>query len=721
MTAATQASPEQAAVAGAGGTAAKRGRLGHRRLLFRVSIQSKFLVMLLVSTILSAAVVGVIGYESGHSSLRASVFDRLTQVRESQTRAVESKIADLKNSAVIYTRGLTTIGAVKAYSAAFRELVNVPVSPNQQQALVGYYDDFVTNTEQATGARLNASALLPGTKAQKFLQANYTVTANVPDNSAWGAANAQYDDYFREIVDRFGYNDALLLDTAGNVVYSAKKGVDLGTNIVTGPYRESNLRQAYQNAMASNMVDYVALTDFEDYQPAGDRPTAWIVTAVGRAGSAEGALALQFPVRVLNRLMTADRQWQATGLGKTGETYLAGPDDLMRSDSRLFLEDPKQYKSDVINAGTPSDVADRATRLRGTTLVQLIATDGVQAAQRGQTGTLITNDYLGHRTLQAYAPVNLGSELHWTIIAKIDTAEAFTPESAFTRTLVLSVTAIVFVVCFTAMLLAQLFVRPIRKLEAGVQRISGGEYDAAIPVESHDEIGDLTVAFNEMSRNLGIKEELLNEQRKENDRLLLSLMPEPVVQRYREGEQTIAQDHQDVTVIFADLVGLDELSEELPSEESLAILNELLREFDAAAEHLGVERVRTLRNGYLASCGLTIPRLDNVRRTVDFALEMARIVDRFNTENNRSLAIRAGIDTGRVTSGLVGRSSVVYDMWGAAVNLAYQVQSGSPRPGIYVTSQVYEVVRDSRHFTAAGTISVDGNEEPIWRLSERRS
>ena len=507
MTAATQAPPEQAAAAGAGGTAAKPGRWGHRRLLSRVSIQSKFLLMLLVSSILSATVAGVIGYESGHSSLRASVFDRLTQVRESQTRAVESKIADLKNSAVIYTRGLTTIGAVEAYSAAFRELVNVPVSPGQQQALDGYYDDFVTHTEQATGARLDASALLPGTKAQKFLQANYTVTANAPDNSAWGGANAQYDDFFREIVGRVGYNDALLLDTAGNVVYSANKGVDLGTNILTGPYRESNLRQAYQNAMESNIVDYVALTDFENYQPAGDRPTAWIVTAVGRAGRTEGALALQFPISGLNRLMMADRQWQAAGLGKTGETYLAGPDGLMRSDSRLFLEDPKQYKSDVINAGTPSDVADRAIRLGSTTLVQLIATDGVQAAQHGQTGTLITNDYLGHRTLQAYAPLHLGSELHWTIIAKIDTAEAFAPESAFTRTLVLSVTAIVFVICLAAMLLAQLFVRPIRKLETGVQKISGGDYDAAIPVESRDEIGDLTVAFNEMSRNLGIKEE----------------------------------------------------------------------------------------------------------------------------------------------------------------------------------------------------------------------
>ncbi|HUO40836.1 MAG TPA: adenylate/guanylate cyclase domain-containing protein, partial [Mycobacterium sp.] len=462
------------------------------------------------------------------------------------------------------------------------------------------------------------------------------------------------------------------------------------------------------------------VTDFANYQPAGDRPTAWMVTAVGPGGHTEGALALQFPITGLNQLMTVDRQWQATGLGKTGETYLTGPDDLMRSDSRMFLQDPQQYKRDVVNAGTPADVADRAIKLGGTTLVQPVATDAVHAAQRGETGTLITNDYLGHRTLQAYAPVHLGSELHWTIIAKIDTAEAFAPESAFTRTLVLSVAAIVFVVCLAAMLLAQLFVRPIRKLEAGVQKISGGDYDIAIPVEARDEIGDLTVAFNEMSRNLGIKEELLNEQRKENDRLLLSLMPEPVVARYREGEQTIAQDHQDVTVIFADLVGLDELSEELSSDESLAILNELLREIDAAAEHLGVERVRTLRNGYLASCGLTIPRLDNVRRTVDFALEMARIVDRFNTENNRSLGLRAGIDAGRVTSGLVGRSSVVYDMWGAAVNLAYQVHSGSSRPGTYVTSRVYEVMRDSRHFVSAGTIPVNGAEEPIWRLAERQ-
>jgi len=285
--------------------------------------------------------------------------------------------------------------------------------------------------------------------------------------------------------------------------------------------------------------------------------------------------------------------------------------------------------------------------------------------------------------------------------------------------MVIAVTGTIFAICLVAMLASQIFVRPVRRLEAGAQKISGGEYDVVLPVETRDEIGDLTLAFNEMSRNLALKEDLLNEQRRENDRLLSLLMPEQVVERYRQGEEIIAQDHHDVSVIFADIVGLDRLQAELSSEESLSIINELARQMDAAAEELGVEPVRTVHNGYLASCGLNVPRLDNVRRTVDFAVETQRIIDRFNAETGRNLGLRAGIDTGEVSSGLVGRSSIVYDMWGAAVNLAYRVQSGSPQDGIYVTQQVYETIGDTRAFTSAGSITMDGVEQPIWRLSER--
>lgn len=709
-------------------TARSRRLRGH--LLSRVSIQSKLLVMLLMTSVLSAAVVGAIGYQSGRSSLTASAFDRLTEIRQSQSRQLRTGVEDLKNSLTIYSRGSTATQAIAQYTAGFDQLnATATITPAQQQSLVDYYtNQFAPQESKETGYQLDVAALLPTSNAQRYLQAYYTAPFSdwdaaiklddARDGSAWSAANARYNDFFREIVTRFEFEDALLLDTRGNVVYSAYKGVDLGTNVLSGPYKGSALTGAYLQALDSNTVDYVGVTDFGDYEPA-DEPTAWFVSPVGPQSQVEGVLALQFPISKINRLMTVDRQWQESGLGRTGETFIVGPDDLMRSDSRLFLEDPEAYKRDVVDAGTPPDVAQQAIDRGGTTLIQPVPTEATKLAQRGQRGTLVADDYLGHETLQAYSPADIPG-LRWIVIAKIDTSEAFAPVSAFTRTLVLSTAAIIFAVCIAAMLLARLFVRPIRRLEDGAQRISSGDYGATLPVVSRDEFGDLTVAFNDMSRNLAIKEDLLNEQRRENDRLLLSLMPEQVVARYRGGEETIAQDHQDVTVMFADIVGLEAMSAELASEESLAIVNKLVRQFDAAADNLGVERVRTLHNGYLASCGLNVPRIDNVRRSVDFAIEMQRIIDRFNSESGRSLKLRAGIDTGTVTSGLVGRASIAYDMWGTAVDIAYRVQRGSAQPGVYVTSRVYDAMRDSRQFTPAGDIDVSGESQPIWRLTERQ-
>ncbi|WP_135455031.1 adenylate/guanylate cyclase domain-containing protein [Mycobacterium sp. DL99] len=706
-----------------------RTRSPRRRVLSRISIQSKLLVMLLMTSILSAAIVGAIGYQSGRSSLRQSVFDRLTEVRESQTRQLESKFADLEDSLIVYTRGTTTIEAVEAFSGAFGQLNNSTINPQQWQSIVNYYNtEFEPQEQKQTGDAVDVSRLLPTTNAQKYLQAYYTAPVADPekairaddarDGSAWSAANARFNDYFREIVERFQFEDALLLDTAGNVVYTAYKGIDLGTNVVTGPYRQSLLSDAYEKTLASNAVDYVGITDFGDYQPA-DEPTAWMMVPVGPPGRVEGVLALQFPISKINRLMTADKQWETAGMGATGETFVVGPDGLMRSDSRLFLENPEKFERDVVDAGTPPAVAAKSLRQHGTTLVQPVETTATRLALRGQSGTVIEDDYLGNETLQAYAPVNLQG-LNWSIIAKIDTAEAFAPVATFTRTLVLSTVIITFIVCLAAMMLARLFVRPLRRLEAGAQQIGAGDYDISMPVQSRDEFGDLTTAFNDMSRNLAIKEDLLAEQRRENDRLLRTLMPESVVQRYRDGEETIAQDHHNVTVLFADTVGLDELTSEMSSEEALAIVNRLVHQFDAAADDLGVERVRTLRNGYWASSGLSVPRLDNVRRTVDFALEMQRIIERFNTEAGTALNLRAGIDTGAVSSGLVGRSNLAYDMWGSAVNLAYRVQRGSPQPGVYVTERVFEVMGDTRDLEPVGTVHVDGTDQPIWKLQDRR-
>ncbi len=283
---------------------APKPRSLRRRVLSRISIQSKLLVMLLLTSILSAAVVGLIGYQSGQSSLRTSAFDRLTEIRQSQTRQLQAQISDLQDSLVIYSRGSTAIEAIQAYTAGFDQLNNATITPAQQQAIGKYYNDVFAKQDSQTGDAVNVDALLPTSNAQKYLQAYYTTPFtdwdlavkfdNANDGSAWSAANARFNDFFRQIVTRFEFEDALLLDTRGNVVYSAYKGVDLGSNILTGPYRGGDLTEAYNKALASNAVDYVATTDFSDYQPA-DEPTAWMVSPVGDAGPRPGSARTPVP------------------------------------------------------------------------------------------------------------------------------------------------------------------------------------------------------------------------------------------------------------------------------------------------------------------------------------------------------------------------------------------------------------------------------------------
>lgn len=696
--------------------------------LNRISIQSKLILMLVLCTILAAAIVGGIAYQSGRASLRDAAFSRLTEIRESQKRSLASEINDLKNALVTYTHGTMTQAAVRDFTTDFDQLSDATITPDMTKAIDSYYDFFAKETEKDSGVRLDISAILPTSNAERYLQAYYT--ARLPtddvaiamddehDGSAWSASNAKYQGFFREIVTRFAFEDALLLDTRGNVVYSAYKNSDLGTNILNGPYNGSKLRDAYLEAMSSNKADRVAITDFEFYQPTNMAPTAWMVAPIPATGKPEGVLALQFPITKINKLMTFDKKWDQAGMGETGETLLAGQDFLMRSDSRLFVQDPEKYRSRVIDAGTPPDIPDLAIRQGGTTLVQPVSESLHKEAQKGHSGTMVEKDYLGEDCLQAYAPIGLEVGLHWSIVAKISTREAFAREATFTRIVVVATTGIILAVCLLAVILAQVFLRPIRRLEAGVQRISSGDYAVQIPVQTRDEIGDLTSMFNDMSRSLSAKEDLLGEQRRDIKRLLHSLMPAAIAEKIRRGEEVTARDHANVTVIYADIAGLDRVRTHLEAGESLAIVSELNRQFDATAEEFDIERVRPMRNGFFGSCGLSVPRLDNVRRTLDFALELERILDRFNGDTGLRLSLRAGVDTGTVSSGLVGEPAI-FDMWGTTVTLANQIRGGVQESGVYVTSRVQAALSETMTFTPAGTVKADGINEEIWRVAEQ--
>jgi class 3 adenylate cyclase len=219
-----------------------------------------------------------------------------------------------------------------------------------------------------------------------------------------------------------------------------------------------------------------------------------------------------------------------------------------------------------------------------------------------------------------------------------------------------------------------------------------------------------------MASSLRIKQELIDEQQAENEKLLLTLMPESVAAKYKQGDEAISEAHENVSVVFAELVGFDEYARGLTAEQEIGLLNTLMRGFDEAAEKAGVEKVRTLRGGYLASSGLIVPRVDNVRRSVDFARNLLGVIERFNAQNGSSIGLRAGVDTGTVTSGLVARTTLAYDLWGDAVNLAYRVRSVSGEPGIYVSQTVRDRTQELVTYVEAGTVETQGRTETVWKV-----
>ena len=693
-----------------------------------LGFQSKLLIMLLTVSVISVLVAGLIGYISGTNSLRAAEYQRLTQLRESRARAITAFYDGITNAATVLTHSSATVTAVKEFTGAFAELQTTPLPPGAREAVDRYYADvFDPALTKGSGTKVDGALFRPTSNAQTYLQSLYTVPAkgdfnasakirSAGDPSEWSALNARYQPFFSDFASRFGFDDAMLLDTDGNVVYSTYKQVDIGANILGPPYKSTNLADAYRQAMRATSVDEVILTDFQNYAPAYGKPTPWVLTPIGDGGGIYGVLALQLSVDGINNVMTGNRGWEAEGLGSTGETYLAGQDRLMRSVSRELLTDPQRFLADVVANGTPADLAKRQVEVGDSVLLQPVNTEAVNAALAGQAGVSTAKSYLGPEVLVAYEPLQLPG-LDWAIVAKIDRAEALAPVSRFARNIALSTAAIVLAVCLLSLLFSRILTRPVKALADAVRRVSGGDLGVAVPVTSRDEFGQLAEAFNDMSASLQTKQLLIEDQRRENDQLLSSLMPETEAKRFREGEENISTQYRDVSVIYAQLLGFDEFSRSMPSEQSVSMLNSIVEAFDGAAERHGVEQVRSMQdNGLLATCGLVVPRVDHASRTIAFARELTEIVHRFNDQHDAALTIRAGIDSGPATSGLVGERSTIYALWGEAVDLAHRVHAATKSPGVFVSDRVHDTVSGIYPFIEAGTISDTSGTETVWRL-----
>lgn len=699
------------------------------------SIQTQLLLILLLVSVAVTVVTGVLGYRNGTESLSHAAQERVVEVRDSRARETERLYNTIENQLVVAAQGSGVIDAVTGFSAGFAELDAARLDLTEAKAVEAWYRDvWGPRLIQAMGegsGEVDAAAFAPSGTAAVTLQARYTIgpggfdeaiaVDDAGDGSAWSAVHAQIHPYFRAMVDHLGYEDVLLVNPSGRVVYSAFKGADFGADLFEGPLRLTNLGETVREAMRKGISGTVTFSDFADYPPSLGVPAGWAVTLVSDDGKPVGALAIELPIDRIEEVMTGGSNWAESGLGATGETYLVGSDRLMRSPARGLLEDPQRFAADAARFGVPAEDVDRMVRTGSTLLLQKVETEAVEQALAGHRGTVIGPGFLGKDTIAAYAPVTIEG-LRWVIVAEVGQAEAFAPVTRFTSGILVSSAIIVLVVSVASLIIARLVVRPLRRLREAAHRIAAGETGVAVDVGVSDELADLAAGFNEMSRSLQVKADLLDAQREENQRLLRSVMPDRVADDYRQGLVDVVQDHNEVTVLYADVVGFEDVAAELTSPEALAAFNEIQTALDELAERMGLEHVRTTRSGYLAGCGVVVPRVDNARRTVDFALEAQAVLARFGVLHRKPLALRVGLDTGTVSSGLVGRSHVAYDLWGDAVSLAFRVQGDAVGPGVFATDRVVQRLPAGAYdLEEAGRVETASGDQRVWRIRRKEA
>ncbi len=155
-------------------------------------------------------------------------------------------------------------------------------------------------------------------------------------------------------------------------------------------------------------------------------------------------------------------------------------------------------------------------------------------------------------------------------------------------------------------------------------------------------------------------------------------------------------------------MGFTALSSGMPPAEVVTLLNGLFTRFDEAANELGIEKIKTVGDAYMAVCGLPVQVPDHAERMVRMAIRMVHITQEHAMEHHVSLKLRVGINSGPVVAGVIGKSKYIYDLWGDTVNLASRMESGGVPDGVQVTRAVYEKLKDEFAFEPRGMIEVKG-------------
>ena len=402
------------------------------------------LPLLVISLALAAAAAtGFVAERKAAQALTAAAEAKLSALLEARWAALADYLGSIEEDVRFQATNPTVLAALEAFREGWRRLGADPVPALHRL--------YIHDNPHPTGEKdeLDRAA----------------------DASDYTKAHARFHPWFRTFLRERGYYDLFLFDPEGNCIYTVFKELDYATNLITGPWRDTDLGRVFRAARANARPGFLAFADFAPYKPSHGAPAGFIATPVlGPGTRLMGVLALQMPIGRLNAVMRP-----TAGMGATGDTYIVGADQLMRSQARF---------------------AERSSILRTTA-----DTEPVRAALAGRSGVRATTGYRGAPVMSAYAPLDFHGT-RWAILADVGLDETLAPVREMRADMLVAVLAVGSAVTLAGFLFARTLTGPLAAMTAAMRRLADGDLAVEVPPAGGDEIGT-------MARTLVLAREVL--------------------------------------------------------------------------------------------------------------------------------------------------------------------------------------------------------------------
>lgn len=473
-------------------------------------------IRLRLGIIIVIVLVGLTGLSLGlfsvfQNALKSSAMEKLTAVRDVKAASVETYFDTISNQIVSLSENLMIIEAMQRFTEAYGELTAPPDLLSKAKENMARYiaNEYIPRLpERDRPSEQKYESFIPYRAESILLQDRYIASNPNPVGSKENLDSAGVDVYdevhrhfhpvIRSYLRRFGYYDIFLVEPEnGIIVYSVFKEADYATSLLSGPYKDTGIGEAFRAAADMTAPDTSRLIDFAQYLPSYGAPASFIASPIVANGKLAGVLVFQMPVQRINSIMTNNQQWQEEGLGTTGETYLVGADNLLRSESRFFLENPEGFLKSL-SQNSLFSVAAEEISIYNTGILHLpIHTESAKSAAAGKRGEGIVIDYRGEQVLSAYKPLAI-PDVSWAILSEIDVSEAFASITRMFRlTMFIALTLLVILISLI-MLISSSITKPLIQTGRIMQTIASGEGDLTshIDVKEGDEVAILAGHFN---------------------------------------------------------------------------------------------------------------------------------------------------------------------------------------------------------------------------------